>query len=186
MLITLLELECFNQITMAHLNIEIKAKSNNQDAIRKILKSRSAGFMGIDQQTDTYFNVNFGRLKLREGQIENHLIHYQRENKAGPKQSDVTLFKSNPVSSLKEVLIKALGILTMVNKKREIYLIDNVKFHIDTVEGLGTFAEIEAIDNEGNIGTDKLHEQCQFYLDLFNISREDLISVSYSDLLLLK
>lgn len=171
---------------MAHINIEIKAKSNNQDAIREILKSKNADFKGIDHQIDTYFKVNNGRLKLREGKIENHLIHYQRENKEGPKQSDVTLFKSDPKSSLKEILTKALGILVVVDKKREIYFIDNVKFHIDIVEDLGTFVEIEAIDNDGTIGKDKLLEQCQFFLDLFKISQEDLISVSYSDLLLQK
>lgn len=171
---------------MAHVNIEIKAKSNNQDAIREILKSRNANFKGVDHQIDTYFKVNNGRLKLREGKIENHLIHYQRENKEGPKQSDVTLFKSDPKSSLKEILTKALGVLVVVDKQREIYFIDNVKFHIDVVEDLGTFVEIEAIDNDGTIGKGKLLEQCQFFLDLFKISQEDLISFSYSDLLLEK
>ncbi|OGF25389.1 adenylate cyclase [Candidatus Falkowbacteria bacterium RIFOXYB2_FULL_34_18] len=171
---------------MAHVNIEIKAKSNNQDEIREILKSKNANFKGVDHQIDTYFKVDNGRLKLREGKIENHLIHYQRENKEGPKQSDVTLFESDPKSSLKEILTKALGILVVVNKKREIYFIDNVKLHIDNVEDLGTFVEIEAIDNDGTIGKDKLLKQCQFFLDLFKISQEDLISVSYSDLLLQK
>jgi len=171
---------------VAHINIEIKAKSNNQDAIREILKSKNADFKGVDHQIDTYFKVNNGRLKLREGKIENHLIYYQRENKGGPKQSDVTLFKSDSTSSLKEILTKALGILVVVDKKREIYFIDNVKFHIDVVEDLGTFVEVEAIDNDGTIGKDRLLEQCQFFLDLFKISQEDLISVSYSDLLLQK
>ena len=171
---------------MAHINIEIKAKSNNQDAIREILKSKNAYFKGVDHQIDTYFKVNNGRLKLREGKIENHLIHYQRGNKEGPKQSDVTLFKSDPKSSLKEILTKALEVLIVVDKKREIYFIDNVKFHIDIVEDLGTFVEIEAIDNDGAIGKDKLLEQCQFFLDLFKIFQDDLISVSYSDLLLQK
>lgn len=114
------------------------------------------------------------------------MIHYQREDKEGPKQSDVVLFNANPESSLKEVLTKALGILVVVDKKREIYFIDNVKFHIDTVENLGTFVEIEARDTIGDIGQNKLLEQCQFFLDLFAISQDDLISVSYSDLLLNK
>ena len=171
---------------MAHVNIEIKAKSNNKDEIREILKSRTADFKGVDHQIDIYFKIDNGRLKLREGKIENHLIHYQREDKEGPKQSDVTLFRYDPESSLKEILTKALGILVVVDKKREIYFIDNVKFHIDNVEDLGTFVEIEAIDNDGTIGKDKLLEQCQFFLDLFKISQEELISVSYSDLLLQK
>lgn len=171
---------------MAHINIEIKAKSDNQNEIRDILKSRNAEFKGVDHQIDTYFKVNLGRLKLREGTIENFLIHYQRENKEGPKQSDIILFKSDPKSSLKEILTKALGVLVVVDKKREIYFIDNVKFHIDIVEDLGTFVEIEAIDYDGNIGEDKLLEQCQSFLNLFKISPEDMISVSYSDLLLQK
>ncbi len=171
---------------MAHVNIEIKAKSDNQDAIREILKSKNADFKGLDHQIDTYFKINNGRLKLREGNIENHLIHYQREDKQGPKQADVILFKSNPKSSLKEILTKALGILVVVDKKREIYFIDNVKFHIDFVKDLGTFIEIEAIDLHGTIGKDKLLEQCQFFIDLFKIPNEDLISISYSDLLLQK
>ncbi len=171
---------------MPILNIEIKAKSNNQDKIREILKSKNADFKGTDHQIDTYFKVGFGRLKLREGNIENNLIHYNRENKEGPKQSDIILFKSAPNSTLKELLEKALGILIVVDKQREIYFVDNVKFHVDTVKDLGTFVEIETIDKDEKIGKEKLLEQCQFYLDLFQISKEDLISVSYSDLLLEK
>ncbi len=171
---------------MTHINIEIKAKSNNQKAIREILKLKNADFKGVDHQIDTYFKVNQGRLKLREGRIENHLIYYQRKDKEGPKQSNVILFKSDPQSTLKELLIKSLGVLVTVNKKREIYFIDNVKFHIDKVENLGTFIEIEAIDTNGLIGKEKLLKQCQLFLDLLNIMKEDLISVSYSDLLLEK
>jgi len=82
------------------------------------------------------------------------------------------------------LLTKALGILVVVDKQREIYFIDNVKFHIDTVKELGTFVEMEAIDENESVGKEKLLEQCQSYLDLFKIPKKDLISVSYSDLLL--
>jgi adenylate cyclase class 2 len=167
-----------------HINIEIKAKSSSHDKIRDFLISHNADFKGVDHQVDTYFQVNKGRLKLREGNIENYLIYYQRENKGGPKQSDVILFKSEPESSLKLILTNACGVLTIVDKKREIYFIDNVKFHLDTVLNLGTFMEIEAIDSEGNIGKEKLLEQCHQYLKDLDISEADLISVSYSDLLL--
>lgn len=169
---------------MKHLNIEIKAKCNDHEKIRDILKSRQADFKGTDHQIDTYFKANNGRLKLREGNIENFLVFYEREDKEGPKQSDVILFKSEPESSLKEVLLRSLGVLVIVDKQREIYFIENVKFHIDTVKDLGTFMEIEAIDSDGTIGREKLMEQCQNYLDLFGIKEDDLISVSYSDLIL--
>jgi len=169
---------------MKHLNIEIKAKCRDHGKIREILKSKNADFKGTDHQIDTYFKVNNGRLKLREGDIENFLIYYERENKEGPKQSDIILFKSEPHSSLKSILLKSLGALVTVDKTREIYFVRNVKFHIDTVKDLGTFMEIEAIDSDGSIGKEKLLEQCNKYLELFEISKHDLISVSYSDLLL--
>ncbi len=169
-----------------HINIEIKARCLNHDKVRNFLKSHKADFKGIDHQIDTYFKVNNGRLKLREGNIENHLIYYERENKGGPKQSDVILFKSTPESSLKPILVNSCGILTVVDKKREIYFIENVKFHIDTVLSLGAFMEIEAIDEDGSVGKGKLLEQCNKYLKDLNILESDLVSVSYSDLLLEK
>jgi predicted adenylyl cyclase CyaB len=171
---------------MTQLNIEIKAKSNNQNFVREVLKSLNAKFIGVDNQLDTYFKVSSGRLKLREGNIENSLVHYDREDKEGPKQSNVSFYKSSDKSSLKEILTRSLGILVVVDKSREIYFIDNVKFHIDSVKDLGSFVEIEAIDPDRTIGKEKLFEQCNYYLDFFKIRKEDLISNSYSDLLLEK
>ena len=69
---------------MKHIAVDIKARCNNLDTIRKILQSKNADFKGVDHQTNTYFKINHGRLKLREGIIENYLIHYQREKKEGP------------------------------------------------------------------------------------------------------
>jgi len=169
---------------LPHLNIEIKARTTEPDKIREILKSNSADFIGVDRQVDTYFNVASGRLKLREGNIENHLIYYERENTRGPKKSSVMLYKNNPDSNLKELLTKALRVLAVVDKHREIYFIGNVKFHLDNVVGLGTFVEIEAIDKEGTLGNEKLLEQCNYYLNLLLVSKEDLLATSYSDLLL--
>jgi len=165
------------------INVEIKARCEDSQKVRNILRGKYAEFKGIDNQIDTYFKSNNGRLKLREGNIENYLIFYERENDAGPQQSKVMLFKTEPKSLLKQMLEKAIGILTIVNKKREIYFIDNVKFHIDSVEGLGTFVEIEARDTEGTLGEAKLREQCENYMTLLGIRKEDLLDSSYSDLL---
>lgn len=167
---------------MGQLNIEIKARSSNHEEIRGILKSKKADFMGVDHQIDTYFKAQQGRLKLREGNIENYLIYYDRKNKLGPKESNVILFKSSSDLSLKEILFKSLEKLTVVDKKREIYFIDNVKIHLDEVKGQGTFVEIEAIDETGKIPKEKLQKQCQFYLELFKVKKEDLIDCSYSDM----
>ncbi|RXK58823.1 CYTH domain-containing protein [Lacibacter luteus] len=170
---------------MSHKNIEIKARCVNPEFIRAYLLQQQARFVGTDEQTDTYFNVNNGRLKLRQGPIENALIWYSRENKAGPKLSEVKLFRV-PANSdvLKEQLAFANGIKVVVKKKREIYFIENVKFHIDEVEGLGSFVEIEAIDTDGKLGLEKINTQCNYYLQAFKIPETDLLTHSYSDLLL--
>ena len=169
---------------MSFLNIEIKAGINNPDVIRQILKKQNSVFKGVDNQVDTYFNCSNGRLKLREGNIEHHLIHYKRENTSGPKDSIVTLYRPNPDSDIKEVLTNGLGVLVCVKKTREIYFIGNIKFHIDSVDRLGSFVEIEAIDETGNIGREQLQAQCVKFKTLFNINDADLIDCSYSDLLL--
>lgn len=169
---------------MSHIIIEIKAHCKNPEQIRKKLMSQKADFKGIDHQVDTYFKATNGRLKLREGQIENTLIHYHRTNQAGPKKSEVTLYYPNPNSSLKKILTDSIGILTIVDKQRAIYFIDNVKFHLDQVKDLGSFVEIEAIDMEGNLGEAFLLKQCERYMSLFGIEKRDLIKHSYSDMLL--
>lgn len=169
-----------------HINFEFKARANNIEELEQLLATQKPLFVGEDKQTDTYFNVSHGRLKLREGNIENALIHYERTNAAAAKQSDVLLYQHTPDKSLKEILTKALGIKTVVDKRRRIYFIDNVKFHFDDVKELGTFVEVEAIDKDGNMGIEKLKHQCNQYIELFGIKEKDFIAESYSDLLLAK
>jgi adenylate cyclase, class 2 len=171
---------------MPILNIEFKAKAKDITALEKILLQHNPLFIGEDHQVDTYFNVEKGRLKLREGNIENALIHYEREDFAGAKSSHVLLYQHQSDKILKEILIKTLGIKAVVDKRRKIYFINNVKFHFDTVEELGTFVEVEAIDKDSSIGKEKLQLQCDEYAALFGIAAEDFCSLSYSDMILQK
>ncbi len=171
---------------MPFLNVEIKATCNDASLVREYLLSNEATYKGLDEQTDTYFNVLKGRLKLREGNIENNLIFYERTNQAGPKNSHFTLVKIEDAKGLKEALTKSLGIKVVVKKKREIYYIDNVKFHIDEVPGLGSFVEIEAGNILADLSQEQLKEQCDFYMTAFGIEEKDLIEISYSDMLLAK
>lgn len=169
---------------MPHINFEFKASTDHLEALEKKLLELNPIYIGQDKQTDTYFNVANGRLKLREGNIENALIYYERQNVTGAKQSDILLYKHPPDKDLKDILIKLHGIKVIVKKVRKIYFIENVKFHLDSIDELGTFVEVEAIDNDGNIGIEKLKEQCRKYAELFGIKSEDYISLSYSDLIL--
>ena len=168
------------------LNVEIKARCSDPTPIRNYLLTNGAECKGIDEQTDTYFNVQQGRLKLREGNIENNLIYYERSNQAGPKDSYFQLVKVENSDDLRNVLTRSIGVKVIVTKKREIYYIKNVKFHIDEVPGLGSFVEIEAGNLLAPLSKKELEQQCDEYLRVFGIKPEDLISVSYSDMLIEK
>lgn len=165
------------------LNIEIKARCTNPGAIREYLAAHAAHFVGIDHQVDTYFNVLKGRLKLRQGVIENNLIYYERNDEQGPKGSDFFLVKVEDAAGLKSLLTRSIGIKIIVEKHREIYYIGNVKFHLDEVPGLGNFVEIEAGNILAHKTKEELLKQCEFYMAEFGIEESDLISHSYSDML---
>lgn len=166
------------------LNFEFKAQTEKLIELEQKLLELNPKFIGEDNQFDTYFNVSNGRLKLREGNIENSLIHYERENTADAKSSKILLYQHQPSQSLKDILVKTLGVKVVVDKLRKIYFIENVKFHFDKLADLGNFIEVEAIDKDGSIGIEKLKEQCEKYADFFGIKDEDYISESYSDLIL--
>lgn len=166
------------------INIEIKARCRQPEKVLKILKSAGAEYRGIDRQVDTYFNVAEGRLKLREGNIENNLIFYKRSDQSGPKRSEVILYPAGKDKGLKEILEAVIGVKVIVDKMRHILFIENVKFHVDSVKGLGSFVEIEAIGEKG----EELHlqRQCKQYIRLLGISEDDLVRESYSDLIINK
>jgi predicted adenylyl cyclase CyaB len=165
---------------MEHAIIEFKARCKDHARIREVLKSKNARFVGTDRQVDTYFRVPEGRLKLREGNIENSLIFYARPNQAGPKQSDVTMSTLPANHDVKGVLARSLGVLITVDKMREIYFVENVKIHLDRVEGLGLFVEVEAIGKTEE--SSKLRKQCEAFLAELRIAPSDLVEGSYSDL----
>jgi adenylate cyclase class 2 len=112
------------------------------------------------------------------------LIYYEREDKAGPKNSYFKLIKTENSDDLKAVLTRSIGVKIIVQKTREIYYIANVKIHIDEVPGLGNFVEIEAGNMLAPLSEKELREQCDSYMKLFGIKPEDLIDVSYSDMML--
>jgi adenylate cyclase class 2 len=167
-------------------NIEVKTKCSDFTKIRGILQANNASFIGIDHQIDTYFQTTSGRLKLRKATLpsESGLIRYERENKSGPKFSKITVFQTPNENVLSQILLESFNTLVAVRKRREIFVIDNVKFHLDTVEKLGNFLEIEAQDSQGFLGKKILLKQCRYFMNLLQIEKRDLIAASYSDLLL--
>ena len=170
---------------MKHVNVEVKASCTDLSEARKVLKNNGAVRRGLDHQIDTYFAVPEGRLKVRQGRIENSLIHYARRDDERLRLSNVTRCDTGDLGrNVKEVLARALPVLATVDKRREIYFIDNVKFHLDRVTGLGAFIEIEAIDLNGNGGVAMLRRQCDEFMALLDVREADLVRASYCDMII--
>lgn len=166
-------------------NVEIKARTVNTPNIINFLLLNGGVFRGMDFQRDTYFNVPQGRLKLRDGNIEKALISYNRPNQSGPKVSDYVLHQCpENIDTLRKCLTHSLGVLVDVKKMRAIFYVKNVKIHLDQIDELGQFVEIEARDETDTVPEAVLLEQCQYFMQKFNVKEEDLIQVSYSDMLL--
>jgi len=166
------------------LNFEFKARLNNEPRVRAALKRLNARFIGTDHQTDTYFHVPSGRLKVREGRLENALIFYRRSNVRRARQAAVEMMLLPRRNSLRAILARSLGTLAVVDKRREIYFVKNVKIHLDRVRRLGKFLEVEAISRAGDVK--KIRSQARQFQKLFGITAKDIVAESYSDLILAK
>ena len=127
-------------------NLELKARCADLAAVRSIVQQLCGRDALLELQTDTYFQVPNGRLKLREirGQPA-VLIAYQRPNQSELRASDYHLVPVSEPALLKVALIGALALRGVVTKRREIYFWQNVRIHLDEVENLGTFVEFEAV-----------------------------------------
>jgi predicted adenylyl cyclase CyaB len=167
---------------MKLLNFEFKARLKDEPRVREALKRLCARFVGTDYQIDTYFRVPSGRLKVREGRIENALIFYRRSNIRRARQAAVEMMLLPRRNPLRAILSRALGTLAVVDKRREIYFVKNVKIHLDRVRQLGKFIEVEAISRTGDAR--KIRSQARQFQKLFGITAKDIVAESYSDLTL--
>lgn len=134
-------------------------------------------------QEDTFFNSPNGRLKLRILQSgPAQLIHYDRPDRQGPKRSNYHVFETNDAENLKTTLSRAFGIRGVVRKKRRLYLVGQTRVHLDNVEGLGHFVELEVVlkpeqsDADGQAIAREL-------MDRLGIREEDLLESAYMDML---
>jgi predicted adenylyl cyclase CyaB len=122
-------------------------------------------------------------LKLREIDDDTaQLVGYFRPDGIEAKLSDYRLTEVQDAQSLKQTLAAALGVLIVVDKRREIFLYDNVRIHLDQVAGLGTFLEFEAVLSE-QIDADHGQQQVAFLREQFGLLPADLLANSYAELL---
>lgn len=131
-------------------NVEIKARVGDPAA----LFERCAGLAGAGPleiaQDDTFFACPNGRLKLRElSSGRGELIFYQRPDSPGPKESDYRIYPTGDPALLRQTLTLALGVCGRVRKLRCLFLVGNTRIHLDHVDGLGDFVELEVVLADG-------------------------------------
>lgn len=162
-------------------NIEFKARCPHLDAVRKTLRQAGVAPERLMRQVDTYFSVARGRLKLREIDTQQaELIFYQRADQAEARLSDyVRVEVGNPTATL-EALTRALGVRCVVKKTRELYLWEHTRVHLDTVEGLGTFLELETIVTDQSL--EQARAECERIRIVLGIQAESLVDRSYADM----
>ncbi|XP_074428693.1 adenylate cyclase CyaB-like [Larus michahellis] len=167
-------------------NVEVKARLREPAAVAERLRGSGRGDGEGLVQADTFFRVPRGRLKLRrrtDGRGE--LIFYERPDATGPKLSCFSITPTDDPDGLEAVLGQALGVLGVVRKERLLYLVGQTRVHLDRVEGLGDFLELEVMLTEEQTLEDGERVARQLMKEL-GIEEQDLISGAYLDLLLAK
>ena len=165
-------------------NIEIKARMKDINKLRSKVLDLNPRYIGIDQQTDTYFNTLKGRLKLRESSLSGpYLIPYLRNDQSGPKSSVYQKIHVPNPQDVKYLLCELLGCRVTVIKSREIFLLDNIRIHLDRVDRLGQFVEFEAVMDSNGRDEDAEAKKLTDLMNQLGIEQNDLISVSYENLI---
>jgi predicted adenylyl cyclase CyaB len=164
-------------------NIEIKAYARDFDEIRRRAEALSDKPVEIIPQEDTFFNAPQGRLKLRLlSEDSGQLIYYTRPDQEGPKRSDYHISLTSEPETLKRVLELAYGIRGIVRKTRYLYLVGQTRVHLDDVEGLGQFMELEVVMREGQRDAEG-QAIAEGLMASLGVEGSDLIEEAYMDLL---
>ncbi len=165
-------------------NIEFKARDTQPARTLELALALGAEDRGEIAQTDTYFARARGRLKLREQQPgDAELIQYRRADTPGARESEYRRVPIADAPALRGALDAALGTLVVVEKRRRLLLHENVRIHIDEVEGLGSFLELEAVAQPESDLSAEQDKVGRLRAEL-GIGDDALVAQSYSDLLL--
>ena len=164
-------------------NVEIKARISSVEAlVPRVAALADRGPVEIDQD-DTFFVCERGRIKLRAlSATEGQLIFYRRANQAGPKESRFVISPTASPDSLRDALTLAYGSAGRVRKHRTLYLIGRTRVHLDRVESLGHFLELEVVLAEGE-SPDAGVKEARALMTALGLADDQLIDGAYVDLL---
>jgi predicted adenylyl cyclase CyaB len=163
-------------------NLEVKATVPSVGAVRSRLRAlQGASRHARLRQTDWYFGVTKGRLKLRQvgSRREAELIAYLRPDRSSARTSEFQRLPTTDAAGTRKLLERMLGVRACVRKLREVWLYKNARVHLDTVQGLGQFVEIEVVVTEGMTQARALMKDLR---NALGIRPKDLIAGSYSNM----
>ena len=164
-------------------NVEIKARARDAATLHRRALELSRRPPTVLQQDDVFYGCQTGRLKLRRetGRI-GQLIWYQRPNMEGPKISQYSIVEVESAALLDSLLSEALGRIGVVSKTRSLYIVDQTRIHLDEVEGLGNFLELEVVLRSDQTTEDGETVACKLMTAL-EVDDCDLLSGAYIDML---
>ncbi len=164
-------------------NIEIKAHVRDLAGLRSRAEAASDTPVQVIPQEDTFFHTPKGRLKLRQLQPDlAQLVYYERPDQDGPKRSNYHIFETHDPAGLKTALSLALGVRGVVRKTRYLYLAGQTRIHLDDVEGLGQFMELEVVLQDGQSDADG-QSIAEDLMARLGVQPGDLLEGAYMDLL---
>jgi len=164
-------------------NIEIKARVPDFAALRQRAAALSDTPVEVIPQEDTFFHTPKGRLKLRLLAPDRaQLVYYERPDQDGPKRSNYHIFPTSDPENLKMTLALALGVRGVVRKTRYLYMAGQTRIHLDDVEGLGHFMELEVVLCDGQTDADG-QAIAEDLMTRLGVRQEDLLEGAYMDLL---
>lgn len=163
-------------------NIELKLRHDDLADVRERALIAGAAYKGALFQTDTFFRVSAGRLKLREIKGKHaELIAYSRDDIAGAKSSDYVISIVNEPATMLAALSAACGVTRVVKKRRDLLMWRNVRIHLDRVEGLGSFVELESV--VGEVDEAMAESNLEELMTLLALGYAEVVAVAYADLL---
>jgi adenylate cyclase len=163
-------------------NIEIKARIDSVEALLPKARAHASGEPELIEQDDTFFSVPNGRLKLRQfadGSAE--LIHYHRADTAESKASDYVRVPVPDPAAMREALTRACGAEGRVRKRRWLLLVGQTRVHLDRVEALGDFMELEVVMRTGQADAEG-HAVAEALMAALGLAAAPRIAGSYLDL----
>ncbi len=164
-------------------NVEIKARVRDVARQRMLAQKLAQGEPQVIEQEDVFFRVPRGRLKLRAfGDGTGELIYYERRDSTGPATSEYRLSPTGDPESLRETLGAALGLGAIVRKRRTLYWSGQTRIHLDEVEGLGDYLELEVVLG-GEQSAEEGEEIARDIMARLEVRDADLVDRAYVDLL---